>query len=139
MNGSTPKERAEIAMISGFSGDVRRVYTQEAYRPSSGEFDGPKVVAHAKSQLPFLEAFAASKADGPFIMGKSLSYVDVLWYDLIDQLAVVAGGRDALLGPSGENPNIRAMLDAVTPLVADYVRSDRFIDRPFNNLSACFK
>ena len=64
-----------------------------------------------------------------FLTGPELNFVDLVYYDLLEQfLVLLPSCLDA-------TPNLRDLVYRVgsLPRVLAYTKSNRFIDRPFNN------
>ena len=87
MNGKSAEERAKIAMLYGLSQDVRSRYTRAAYSP---DFESMKqdLVVFLEEKLKDLDAYLKGSTSG-YLVGDGVTYIDLLWYDLLDQFKLV--------------------------------------------------
>ncbi len=141
MNGKSVEERAKVGMLLGCSGDVRSRYTRASYSP---DFEAMKadLVDFLRQKLKELADYFDtnpsnnSHPDALHLVGASMTYVDLLWYDLLDQFlrldpTILDGDAMKVLR------DFHAQVHA-EPTIAAYRASDRFIQQ-FNNTSATFK
>ena len=135
MSGDTAEEKARVAMLFGFSGDVRKRYTTAAY---SKDFHllKPELVEYLKAKLAELEAFAKEHgcSSSLGLVSEKITYVDLLWYDLVDQFVqmepTILDGLDWL-------PKLHEKIHE-TKEIKDYRTSARFMSQ-LNNTQATFK
>ena len=142
--GKSPEERASATMLFGLSQDVRKQYTNAAYNPRFDDMrDG--LVDHLKSTaLPELEAYVGatphggkakrSSGNGLHLVGGAMTYVDLLWFDLLAQfLKIEPTVLDNL-------PNLKEIHATVlgTPSIAAYLASPKYVTQ-MNNTQAFFK
>ena len=135
--GKDAKSAAKLLMLHGVLGDLRAEYVTMSY--SSGESHEARKSTLIAETLPKaldgFEAFLYGDADGPWLLGNELSYMDLELADLLEQLLE--------LHPSclANAPGLSALVVAVNalPAIAAYRASPDFIDRPYNNLMASFK
>jgi len=139
LNGKSTEERAKVGMLFGFSGDVRARYTRASYSP---EFHAMKadlldfLRGKLKELAAYLSSNPAATSDLRCLVGSSITYVDLLWYDLLDQFKKL----DPTILDGDEMEVLRGFYSQIhrEPTIAAYRASDRFIEQ-FNNTSATFK
>ena len=133
MDGSTPATAAAALMLLELSREVRDPYVRLAYSPLA-VFEAKRAdfVDSLAQPLARLEAFASKSSA---FLCNELTFVDLVWTDLLEQLVVLA---PALLDSC---PRLQALVAAVNglPKMAAYRASPSFIDRPFNNAAAAFR
>uniref|UniRef100_A0A0G4FS09 glutathione transferase n=1 Tax=Chromera velia CCMP2878 TaxID=1169474 RepID=A0A0G4FS09_9ALVE len=133
--GKDPSERALAHMLLCQSQDVRSKYVQMSYcRPANFESLKTEVVSQfLPAKLKELAAFF-DKYEGPYFLGKALTYPDLVFYDLFDQFVNLSPGC------LDEVPSLKAFVHHMEslPAIAAYKKSEKFIDHPYNNLSANF-
>ena len=134
MDGRTAEERAKVAMLFGLSGDVRSRYTRAAYSP---EFHSMKadLIEFLHGKLGQLNRYLEGvESEHAFLVSAEITYVDLLWYDLIDQFL--------RLSPEilADFPSVEIFYKRIhiLPQVEAYRKSDRYITK-FNNTVALFK
>ena len=134
MDGRTAEERAKVAMLFGLSGDVRSRYTRAAYSP---EFHSMKadLLTFLHKKLGELNRYLETvESQFAFLVSAEVTYVDLLWYDLLDQFL--------RLSPTilADFPSLEIFYKRVhvLPQVESYRTSDRYIQK-FNNTAAVFK
>lgn len=128
LGGSTPKDRAILAMINGAVSDVRSGYAGLCYSP-----DFEKLRSGFVSDLPRrLKPFDEYLKTRSWISGDQLSYPDFNLYDLLDCLKT--------LEPNCLNafPRLQQYITKfeALPQIAAYMQSPRFLKYPFNNKMA---
>ena len=135
LSGKTAHQKARVSMLFGLSQDVRMAYNRAAYNPDFDNLKG-NLVKFIGTKLGELEIFQA-KSGGTFLTGPDVTYVDLVWYDLLDQFRTL----DASCLREDAHPGLVKFYSVVhdLPAIRDFRRSSRFIDRPFNNLTATFK
>ncbi|QDZ23650.1 glutathione S-transferase [Chloropicon primus] len=133
--GETTEDRARVNMLLCYSQDVRKRYTAAAYSKDFHDMKGD-LVEFIRSSMVELEGYLKSFGeDGScFLVGKKATFVDLLWYDLIDQFLVL--DASLLDGRQG----LRTLYDAIHnhERIAEYRNSDRYI-KQMNNTTATFK
>lgn len=132
--GSTPEIRARANMLSCFASDIRAPYVSLSYNPQFTILKEEFVEGTLTLALEELQSFIA-RHGGPYLLGAELTFADLIWYDLLEQFAVLAPG---IVKSYPRLVTFCATIDAL-PQIAAYKQSPGFIDRPFNNLSASFK
>ncbi|CAH8506980.1 unnamed protein product [Dicrocoelium dendriticum] len=128
IGGSTPKDRAVLAMINGAVSDVRMAYVRLCY---SSDFE--KLRPGFVSDLPhLLKPFDEYLKTRSWISGDQLSYPDFNFYDLLDCLKT--------LEPNCLNafPRLQQYITKfeALPQIAAYMQSPRFLKWPMNNKMA---
>lgn len=128
--GAKPEEKATMDMLVSVSQEVRGRYVRAVYGDFEAEREDLVRVVEAKCQQ--VSRFYSRQAEGPYLLGQSITFADIVWMDLIDQLLELC--------PSvfDQFPNLKKLHSAVKlhPKIQSYMSSDHFIDRPFNNLHA---
>ena len=131
--GATDESRAQALMLLGVSADLRDAFVSLSYGGSFDTARGAFVSGPLAATVKSLEAYAA-KSGGPYLLGTELTFVDLLWADLLEQLVT--------LEPSclAAAPTLKKLIDAVyaLPKVAAYRASPAYIDHPYNNKQAQF-
>lgn len=134
--GKDAKSAAKLLMLHGVLSDLRSEYVNMSY--SAGEshesLKASLIAQTMPKALGGFEAYLYGDADGPWLLGNELSYMDLELADLLEQLLVLDPGCLA------KAPGLTALVTAVNalPAIAAYRASPEFIDRPFNNLMASF-
>merc|ERR1711874_272741 len=115
-------ERAMVDMMADESMDFRNGWVRLCYNP---DFDNLKE-DYIKGMTSKLERFSKFLASKSWFAGDSLTFVDFVMYELIDQ--------HKLLVPDCLKP-FMAKFEAL-PKVAEYMKSPRFMKTPINNKMA---
>ena len=130
MLGKNDKERAMVDMMADESMDLRNGWVRLCYNP---DFDNLKE-AYLKGLASKLERFSKFLADKAWFAGDSLTFVDFVMYELIDQ--------HKFLAPNclKKFPNLeeyRTRFEEL-PKIAEYMKSSGFMKTPLNNKMAKF-
>jgi len=124
----TENNRLELAHEEAC--DIRRTFVSTCYNPN---FESLKagLIKQASTKLKEVDAFLG---ENTWFAGSSISFVDFMWYELVDQLNTLdpatLSGCDRLL-------QFHRRFQAL-PAIKQYMESDRFLSRPFNNKMASF-
>ena len=130
MLGKNDTERALVDMMADESMDLRNGWVRLCYNP---DFENLKE-AYLKGLTSKLERFSKFLAAKPWFAGDSLTFVDFVMYELIDQHKVLVPD---LLKPYANLEAFQARLEAL-PKVAEYMKSSSFMKTPLNNKMAKF-
>lgn len=132
--GSTDEARAQALMLLGVSADLRDAYVALSYDSAFASAREPFVSGKLAQTVKRLEAYLV-KTGGPYLLGAELTYVDLLWADLLEQLETL---EPACLASA---PKLKEHMKTVNdiPQIAKYRASPAFCDHPYNNLMAEFK
>jgi len=128
--GETESEKVRVDMMLEQSMDFRNGTVRLAYNP---KFD--EVLPDYLKKLPgTLKAFSNFLGSNDWFAGKSLSVVDFVMYELLDQHRIM--NSDCLK----DFGNLVALMDRfeTLPKVAAYMKSSRFMKAPINNKMAKF-
>lgn len=134
LDGSTPLLRAHVLMLLELSRDVRDPFVSLCYGGAEAAFEGAKEAYVNGTLAPILAKLEAFAAGGPWLLSE-FTYVDLVWYDLLQQFVALSPGCLAAA------PKLAALVAAVDalPLMASFKARPTYIDRPFNNVMALFK
>ena len=126
--GSSPAARGAAHMHFSLASETRWQWIELVYNTSAEAYPGAKDAFVRGKLRPRLAALAGAlrRRGGPYLQGREMTYADVVWADLLEQLAAFA--PDA----SSDLPELGALQSAVNglPRIASYRASPRFIDRP---------
>ena len=130
MLGKNDTERAMVDMMADESMDFRNGWVRLCYNP---DFDNLKE-AYLKGLTSKLQRFSNFLATKSWFAGDSLTFVDFVMYELIDQ--------HKLLVPDCLKPyaNLEAFQERfeALPKVSQYMKSSSFMKTPINNKMAKF-
>jgi len=130
MLGNTDVEKAMVDLMAEESMDFRNGWVRLCYNP---EFDSLKetYLSNLDTKLDQFSKFLAKKT---WFAGESLTFVDFVMYELIDQ--------HKFLAPSclKKYPNLEAYQTRFEelPKIAEYMKSTAFMKTPLNNKMAKF-
>ena len=130
MLGQNDTERAMVDMMADESMDFRNGWVRLCYNP---DFDNLKE-AYIKGMTSKLERFSKFLASKSWFAGDSLTFVDFVMYELIDQHKLLVPD---CLKPYTNLEAFMAKFEAL-PKVAEYMKSPRFMKTPINNKMAKF-
>merc|ERR1712142_217392 len=125
MLGKNDIERAMVDMMADESMDFRNGWVRLCYNP---DFENLKE-AYIKNLTSKLEKFSKFLSNKPWFAGESLTFVDFVMYELIDQHKLLV--PDCLKS----YPNLEAFqakFEAL-PKVSQYMKSSSFMKAPINN------
>jgi hypothetical protein len=127
-------EAATVDMLLEQLMDLRNVCTRTAYQPKDA-YDAALAAALEGGFPAHLSAFEAA-LHGDWLLGGSLCAADVVLYELVDQVRLMAPGY-----VEASYPKLTALLSRfeALPAIAAYQASPRFLRRPVNNTMASFK
>ena len=133
LDGKTTIEKAHVNMLFGFSQDVRSRYTRAAY---SSDFKSmkPDLLVWLDTKLIELEQWKEQNFC-KYLVSDEVLYIDLLWWDLLDQLIVLSNK-----GLMDGKPSLREFYERVgrLPQIQTYRNSNRYIVQ-YNNTSATFR
>merc|ERR1719225_934061 len=112
-----------VDMMADESMDLRNGWVRLCYNP---DFDNLKE-AYLKGLASKLERFSKFLGTKPWFAGDSLTFVDFVMYELIDQ------HKDLVPDLLKPYTNLEAL-----PKVAEYMKSSSFMKTPLNNKMAKF-
>jgi len=124
---------AELEMIENEVIDLRNAWVDCVYSdPNTFE---EKKKDHYKGLPSILEKFNGILAARKWLIGEQITYVDFMFYETMS--AHSAMWPDLL----NEYPKIKTFVHQFEslPQIERYIKSSRYINRPYNNPSACFK
>ena len=122
LNGKTNEDFAKVEMVDGLLNDIKSCVTGHCYR--SGDVSLMK-----KESFPKVEALVGYLADKNFLIGDYVTYVDFIFYEIVELLAYAT---ENLIYDS--YPILKTYKGNVEKVhgVCDFIGSERFIIK-FNN------
>ena len=86
--GSTSELQAKAHQLLCFSQEVRTPYCMVCYRSTADTFEAMRDEAMDMTIRPKIEQLGAlcDKSTGPYLLGEELTYADLLWADLLEQV-----------------------------------------------------
>merc|ERR1712066_871600 len=130
MLGKNDMERAMVDMMADESMDLRNGWVRLCYNP---DFENLKD-AYLKGLTSKLDRFSNFLAKKSWFAGDSLTFVDFVMYELMDQHKFLAPD---LLKPYPNLEAFQARFEAL-PKVSQYMKSSSFMKTPLNNKMAKF-
>jgi len=130
MLGKNDMERAMVDMMADESMDFRNGWVRLCYNP---DFDNLKD-AYLKGLTSKLDRFSKFLANKSWFAGDSLTFVDFVMYELMDQHKLLVPD---LLKPYPNLEAFQARFEAL-PKVSQYMKSSSFMKTPINNKMAKF-
>merc|ERR1711874_274787 len=130
MLGKNDTERAMVDMMADESMDFRNGWVRLCYNP---DFDNLKE-AYLKGLTSKLQRFSNFLATKSWFAGDSLTFVDFVMYELIDQHKLLAPD---CLKPYANLEAFQERFEAL-PKVSQYMKSSSFMKSPINNKMAKF-
>lgn len=127
LNGKTPEDQAKIDMFFGVMSDIKGVAIMHSY--TSG--DKEAVNRNTFEKLPAVERYLADKQ---FVVGDYLTFADFHLMECLSLLNFISGDNKLF----ETFPNIKAYFGRITeiPEIKEYLESDRFMKRTYNNVDA---
>lgn len=129
--GTTDEAKMIVDMIEHTIIDFRKKFTSDlCYNP---DFD-KLVDGYKKDVVGRLESLEKYLGDKKYFAGE-LTFVDFMMYEFLDQHKIF---DKTLLEP---HKKLMAFVDRIEalPAIAAYKKSDKYIERPINNVMASFK
>lgn len=129
--GSTPQEQAAADLLAEQAMDFRNGLVGVCYNPKANELLG----GYLKGLKAHLDAFTRFLGDKKFFIGNSVTFVDFVMYELLDQHKFLF--KDSLQGYD----KLNAFLDRFEnlPKIKEYMTSPKYTKLPCNNKMAVFK
>jgi len=128
--GKTDMEKAMVDMMADQSMDLRNGWVRLCYNPDFSNIKDAYLLALTKTLKQFSD-FLGSKQ---WFAGESLTFVDFVMYEMLDQ--------HKLLEPNclNELKNMGKFIERfeALPKIAEYMKSDKFMKSPINNKMAKF-
>jgi len=131
LEGDTDEEKARVDLAGEEISDFRSAYTGLCYNP---DFENLKT-GFLEALPTKLEAFSKFLGKGKWLAGDKLTFVDFLFYELLDQLLIFA--KAAFFVPYPNLVDYHLRFENMEPIAA-YRASPRFIKLPLNGPSAKF-
>ena len=88
LDGQTPEEKAQLRMLYGISYDVRIRYARAAYSKDFVDMKS-ELLEYIDVKLNALEQYLI-KNGGTYLTGNKITYMDLVWYDLLDQFLTLS-------------------------------------------------
>ena len=136
--GDSESERTEIDILQDEAYDFRNEIIQTAYT-SSAEY--PDVYEHFTNHtlpryLNSFDSYLAARTDRNFFVGRRLSLVDFVCYELFWQMTLMVPNSIT----DSSRPTLFHYLNAFEqiPQIAEYMQSQYYIERPINSPWASF-
>ncbi|XP_040574939.1 glutathione S-transferase Mu 3 [Lepeophtheirus salmonis] len=129
--GKTENDKWKVDLLAEQAMDFRNGIVHLSYNPN---FESLKD-NYLKSVQGKLVEFSNFIGKGPWFTGESITFVDFIMYELLDQHRLLSS---TVLD---QFKNLKDFLDRFEklPKIAEYMKSERFIHRPINNKMAAFK
>jgi len=128
--GITDLEKTRVDLMECQLADFRSPFVGLCYNPKFNDLKAAYL-----EQLPGkLKEISAFLGSNPYFAGNNLTYVDFLVYEMLDQHKTFSPTcLDQFLNLQQFTERIEAL-----PAIAAYMRSDKFLKKPFNGLMAKF-
>jgi glutathione S-transferase len=123
LQGKTNEDFARVEMLYGILGDIKSCATMHCYR--TGNVDQLK-----NDVYPRLEAVGKFLANNKFLVGDYVTYVDFIFYELCELIAFITNNEIY-----EKYPTLKSYKENVESLerIREYIGSERFMAKPFNN------
>nr|ACE81254.1 glutathione S-transferase mu4 [Tigriopus japonicus] len=128
--GQTEEEQMRVDIMAEQSMDFRNGLVRLCYNQSFDQVKDDYLAALVSK----LDEFAKFLGDRPWFAGESLTFVDFIMYELLDQHRVLA---PEVVNQSPKLVDYLNRFEKLPPIEA-YMKSDRFMKRPLNNRMAKF-
>ncbi|XP_047132964.1 glutathione S-transferase Mu 5 isoform X1 [Hydra vulgaris] len=131
MDGNTEKEKYRIDMMVNELVDFRTGFVTLCYRTKPEDLD--QAVKDYKTNVqPRLKLFEDFLGDFPFLAGDKLTFVDFIFYELLDIHKVF---QEDILASFPKLEAFVKRFEAI-PEIHDFMKSDKFFKGPLNNKMA---
>ena len=129
--GKTDDEIVNLAIVRGVLYDIRGAMVSTIYNPDYSKLIDAVLKDRVHPKLENLEKFSASRG-GDGLIGTGLTYIDFVLHEVSQALDTM---EDKVFD---KYPTLKKIVDRVhaEPKIQEYLASDRFQARPFNNFSA---
>ena len=122
-SGKDSKDKAYLDMVLSTAQDIKNAASNQFY--STG--DREAITKMAFERLPALEKFLG---DNQYIIGDYVTFLDFFIWELIELFTFASNGEILVRLPKLAEYHKRV---AALPKFSEYLKSDRFMVRPFNN------
>jgi glutathione S-transferase len=128
--GKSEKEKAMVDMMADQSMDFRNGWVRLCYNPDFANLKDDYLKALPKTLQQFSD-FLGGKA---WFAGESLSFVDFVMYELVDQHKLL---EPSCLDKLGNMQKFMERFEAL-PKISEYMKGEKFMKAPINNKMAKF-
>ena len=122
--GHTPKQVAQVEMVAGIVTDLKGAITMPCYTTG----DRATITMNLLEKVKPLVAFLADKS---FLVGENVTYIDFVFFELIDFMTFISQGQLFQQFESLEAYHSR--VKNLPKLKEFYADDERCVKRPFNN------
>eukprot|EP00092_Neocalanus_flemingeri_P082036 GFUD01102596.1.p1 GENE.GFUD01102596.1~~GFUD01102596.1.p1 ORF type:complete len:219 (-),score=69.17 GFUD01102596.1:63-719(-) len=128
--GKSDTEKAMVDMMADQSMDFRNGWVRLCYNPDFSNVKDAYLAALPKT----LQLFSDFLGTKPWFAGESLTFVDFVMYELMDQHKLLV--PDCLK----EMENLQKLMDRfeALPKISEFMKSEKFMKAPINNKMAKF-
>ncbi|TNV75713.1 hypothetical protein FGO68_gene5684 [Halteria grandinella] len=123
LSGKDSKDKANVDMLLSVLSDIKAPTVGHFY----GSGDAEAICKIAYAQYPAVEAFLGDK---PFLVGDYVTFVDFFFWEQIEIFTFASKGEFLQRFPKLAEYHKRV---SALPKFAEYLQSDKFMVRPFNN------